>query len=441
MTLLFFFGYLVAIAWVGSRATEERLPGTEDYVLAGRRLTLPMFTASLVTSFYGGVLGIGESTYRFGVSNWLIQGVPYYVFALLYAWLIVPRLRARKGLTMPDQLEAAYGRPMALLAAALVFILASPADEILMLSVIARWLTGWAMPACAVLMTAAAILFLFKGGFRAHAWTSRLEFLVMFGGFALLLPFAWRMTEGLAASLPPHHLSPTGGRSIAYLASWFLIALWTFVDPGFHQRTLAAKDSRTARKGIALAVVFWCLFDFMTTSAGLMARSFLPGLEDPLLAFPALAESVLPSALTGIFFAGLASSTLAALSSTSFLAAVSAARDGLGRWKRIPAEDEERWIQAGLGATALLGLALALALPSVVGLWYIVGSTTIPGLLLPVLGVYFEPLRLSPRWAVACSLAGWGASLLGWLAGVEMPFYPGLFASAGVWALGKRLPA
>ena len=55
--------------------------GAVDYIVAGRRLTLPAFTASLVTTWYGGILGVGEYTWTYGISNWLVFGVPYYLCA------------------------------------------------------------------------------------------------------------------------------------------------------------------------------------------------------------------------------------------------------------------------------------------------------------------------------------------------------------------------
>ena len=70
--------YWLAILWVGFRAARARRAGMEDYVLAGRRLTLPMSVATLVTTFYGGVLGIGEFAWASGLSNWLIMGQFYW---------------------------------------------------------------------------------------------------------------------------------------------------------------------------------------------------------------------------------------------------------------------------------------------------------------------------------------------------------------------------
>ncbi|MFA6093757.1 MAG: sodium:solute symporter family protein [Elusimicrobiota bacterium] len=434
------FAYLAALGFIGWRAARRRSGGGEDYILAGRSLTLPTFTAVMVTGFYGGVLGVGESAYRYGLCNWLIQGVPYYVFSLLYALFLVGRVRGRSGLTMPDHLESVYGRPVAVFAAFLVFILASPADEVLMVGTLAHWGTGWSLTACVISSALGVSLLLLFGGMRAEAWTGRLEFLFMFGGFALILPFAYLACGGLSylrANLPPSHLSLTGGNSPGFILTWFFIALWTFVDPGFHQRVCAAKDAATAKRGILLSVCFWFGFDLMTTSAGLYARAMLPGLQDPLSAYPMLADRLLPSVMQGLFFIGMGASTLAALASTSFLSAISLGKDCLGRVLRAPEDVEQRLIRWGLLVAAVLSVFLALALPSVVALWFTVGSVVIPGLLVPMLSSYFESLRM-PSWAaLLCSAAGSGTAVCAWALGHPAPFYPGLFASLAVWAFSR----
>ena len=83
-------------------------------------------------------------------------------------------------------------------------------------------------------------------------------------------------------------------------------------------------------------------------------------------------------------------------------------------------------------------LARAMILPSVVGLWYAVGSAVIPGLLLPLLGVYFPDIRVPRKFALASSLSGFIISGL-YVAfgdGGVQPMYPGLIASIVVWGAG-----
>lgn len=437
--LLLLGGFVAAVLYLGRRAAGKRHEGLEDYILAGRTLSLPAFIATLVPSFFGGTLGIGEYTWRYGVSNWFVQGLPYYIFALLYAVWLVPRVRARGGMTIPDHLEAAYGRKAAALGALLVFLLASPADEALMLGVLARWVTGWPLAACVALVAAVSGAVLWRGGLRSDVGTNRLELLVMFGGFAVVLPFGLSAVHGwhaLKAALPPSHLDLTGGQPLWTIAGWWMIALWTFVDPAFHQRVLAAKDDRTARIGIGVSVGFWFVFDLMTTMAGLLARAKFPHLRDPLSAYPALAQAVLPPVLKGLFIAGVSASALAACATKSLLSAVSLGHDAAQRFWDLPDVKAETLTRWGLVVALSISVVMAVAMPSVVALWYTLGSCVIPGLLVPLLTAYVKPLRVGPRAGFWCSAAGVGASTAAWRLGMEAPFFAGLAASVAVWTAG-----
>lgn len=433
--------FLFAAAALAVAGARLRRSGLEDYVLAGRRLTLPSFVCTLVPTFYGGVLGIGEFTWTSGLSNWTTQALPYYLFACVYALFIAGRVRAQDGLTIPDHLERAHGRPAALLGALLVFILCVPADELLMAGVLVGHLSGVKVPAAMGAFALVAVAALWRGGLRSDVWSNRLQIALMYGGFALIVPAALRSLPegGLRAALPATHLSFTAGLPPLRIVGWWLIAVWTIVDPSFHQRCAAAESPRTARLGILVSVCFWAVFDLMTTTAGLYARALRPDLADPLLAFPALADALLGPAARGLFYAALAASITAALQGRSLQAAITLGKDALGRI--APADDQslERRARWCLPAVLAASWLLAWALPSVVGLWYAIGSTVIPGLLLPMLGVYFPGIRPRSGFAFAAGLSGFAASA-GWLAAgsplsIE-PMFPGLALSAAVWLSG-----
>ena len=101
-----YFGFL-GVVWFTRRGKRS---GVIDYLVAGRAVTLPALVATLVTTWYGGILGIGEYSYRYGLSNWLVFGVPYYVGALLFAMLFAKRARQTELFTIPDLLDRHYGR-------------------------------------------------------------------------------------------------------------------------------------------------------------------------------------------------------------------------------------------------------------------------------------------------------------------------------------------
>src|SRR5512134_2550957 len=109
--------YALFLLYLGYRLSGVARGSTADYLVMGRRLTLPSFVATLVTTWYGGVLGVGEYSFRYGISNWLVVGVPYYVGALLFALYFPRRARRTNLYTIPDILQNAYGRPAALIGA------------------------------------------------------------------------------------------------------------------------------------------------------------------------------------------------------------------------------------------------------------------------------------------------------------------------------------
>ena len=72
--IVIYLGLLLRLAYRRGRREDE---ATREYLLAGRTLTLPAFVATLVSTWYGGVLGVGEYSYLHGLSNWIVLGCPY----------------------------------------------------------------------------------------------------------------------------------------------------------------------------------------------------------------------------------------------------------------------------------------------------------------------------------------------------------------------------
>ena len=448
--------YLAALFYLGLRNRGGN--SEEDFVLAGRSLTLPAFVATLVTTWYGGILGVGEFTYLYGLSNWFVFGLPYYLFALVFAFVLAPRIRSSPMLSIPDQFFRHYSRSVGALGALFTFFMTLPAPYILMVGLLLQWITDWPLWGCILLGALFSMGYVWVGGFRSVVRTDKLQFALMFGGFIVLLMYLYRRYGGihyLRSHLPPEHLSLTGGHDWQYLLVWFFIASWTFIDPGFHQRCYAARNPTTARNGIGMSVLFWCVFDFLTTSTGLYARTLIES-PMPALAYPELSHQVLPPLISGLFLTGLLATIMSTVDSLSLLAAITLGHDLWNR--RLPATVPHpiRPIQTGLGITGAVSILMALFIPSVIQLWYVVGTLFIPPMLLPVLAVYFPVIRPRPPWILANLTLAFGTSLAFLILSIIQspslqelqffwniqPMYPGLFVSVLLFVLGnshKRL--
>ena len=179
--------YLIGILVFGhSRKTAE--PGSAvDYMLGGRRLTLPAFVATLVATWYGGILGVGEYTFRYGISNWLVFGVPYYLAAFLFAMLLAAKARRTQFITIPDRLHQCYGRHVSGVGAVVLFFWALPTAYILILGVLGNAFFGWPKFVGIVAGTVLVLIYAYVGGFRSLARADIWHFMSMYIGFVITL--------------------------------------------------------------------------------------------------------------------------------------------------------------------------------------------------------------------------------------------------------------
>jgi len=88
--ILLFFLTLLTIGFITSRRTKN---DSEDYLLSNRKMGLFLFVLVSVSTWYGGIIGVGEFTYRYGLVSWFTQGFPYYFFAFLFAIFFAKKIR------------------------------------------------------------------------------------------------------------------------------------------------------------------------------------------------------------------------------------------------------------------------------------------------------------------------------------------------------------
>ena len=442
--------YALFLLYLGYRLKGVARGSAAEYLVMGRRLSLPSFVATLVTTWYGGVLGVGEFSYRYGISNWVVFGVPYYIGALLFALYFAKRAQRSRLYTVPDLLDRAYGRPAALTGAIVVQFLNSPAPYVLMLGILLQLLFGWGFLVSLLVGTFFSTAYSLRGGLPSVVGADRVQFALMFAGFLVALPYLAATHGGysfLRSHLPAEHFVWHGGNHLQYIFVWYFIALQTLVEPTFYQRAFAAKDEATAQRGVFISIGFWILFDFLTTFTGLYARALMPQLADPVAAYPRLAVEFLPPVLQGLFYLGLLATIMSTVDGYTFIGGVNFGRDLLWRWRRETDESNvNRYSQFGFIVTALLAFALALWFRSAVDLWHHVGSIGVPALLVPLVVAHVPRFRVSGRWAAGSMFAGGGVALA-WLlpsvtvAGGSYPFglepiYAGFVASLAAWGLG-----
>ncbi|MDR3691659.1 MAG: hypothetical protein P4L46_19930 [Fimbriimonas sp.] len=431
-----------------------------QYLAAGRSLSLPAFVATLVSTWYGGVLAVGSSVEWKGVGGLLLFGMPYYVFALVYALAFAKRVREADQISIPERLAQRWGKAAGLVGAILIFLLAVPAAHVLMLGTMVHLVTGWGTVLSLVVGTVVGTLFLYRGGLLADVRVGLLAFLLMYIGFFVVL--GWCLIHMPPATmirkLDPALLHWDGNVGWVGLTSFFILGAWTVVDPGFHQRVSSARSPELGKRGLFYCIGFWMLFDVMSVTTGLYAIALLkptpPGLE----LFPLLGEKVLPPGLKAVFLCGLTGAVLSAMVGYTLVSGATFGREFLGRLN--PSLDEQAIklrTRIGFGVACLLAVGIALTVQNVVvDLWYAYSGAVVGALILPVTAIYVPRFKLtvSSKWAVASMITAFitsfacliygkrtdNPSLEVSYAGQTFTFgtlIPGLIVSAIVLSLGE----
>lgn len=394
--LILFIGFYLARKEKSEKFSNEK----ENFLLAGRKLTLPFFVATLVATWYGNILGIGEFIYRSGISAWVCFAFPYYIAAFIYALFFAKKIRILSIYSIPEQFRNHYDSTAAMIASVIILIISIPASYILMLGIMIKSLTGLNLLISMIAGVLLSFVYLYYGGFKADVLTNSAQFILMYLGFTVIFVFAYQSFGTpfeIMDKLPYNHKTLFGGFSWQHILAWYLIAFQTFVDPSFHQRCSAVNKPTTAKRGILISIILWLIFDSLTLSVGLYGVAFLKDIN-PVSTYPILAEMILPPFWKGIFIIALLAIIMSTLESYFFISASTIGNDILEPIIRNKLTLKTKTLtQIGLTFSAVIGIGLAYLIPSAIDLIFKTASLVIPGLLFPMLVSFSNKYTLKKK--------------------------------------------
>ena len=338
--------FLILLGIVLSASRRQKT--TTDYFLAGRNVGFFAIGASIFASNIGsehivGLAGQGASTglamAHYELHAWIV---------VLLAWVFVPFYYQSKVFTMPEFLEKRFGKEprwilsivsltayvltkvsVTVYAGALVFqtllpdTFGSPQNAFWVGAITTVTLTG---------------LYTVAGGLRAVLYTDLLQTIILLigstaityfglielGGFDELRVFA---SENVAQYALWRPLSDPDFPWLGILIASPIVGIWYWcTDQYIVQRTLAAKDLKTARRGALLGAFFkiWPVLIFLVPGligAALNAKGILEISIDTNgkiigdQVFPTMVATLLPEGLRGLVVAGIIAALMSSLSS------------------------------------------------------------------------------------------------------------------------------
>ncbi|NOX68234.1 MAG: sodium/solute symporter [Gammaproteobacteria bacterium] len=390
--------YFAILLGIVIAATRHQNTST-DYFLAGRNMGFFAIGASIFASNIGsehivGLAGQGASTglamAHYELHAWIV---------VLLAWVFVPFYYQSRVLTMPEFLEKRFGpRPRWILSivslAAYVLTKVSVtvyAGALVFQTLLPDTFGGpenafWVGAITTVVLTG---LYTVTGGLRAVLYTDSAQAVVLLIGSAAITYFGLERLGGWG------ELQTFTRENVAQYALWRplsdpdfpwlgiliaspIVGIWYWcTDQYIVQRTLAAKDLRTARRGALFGAFLkvWPVLIFLIPGligAALNSKGMLniPVDDEGRLAgdqvFPALVASLLPAGLRGLVVAGIMAALMSSLSSLFNSAAALFTIDIYEKLR--PGASEQRLVTVGrlaTGVVVILGLLWIPVMPMI----------------------------------------------------------------------------
>ena len=413
-------GYFVILLLVGWRARK----GSPDaYWVAERRYGGLPVAASLVATIFGasstlGIIGLGYSRGLTGAWWSLVGGVALVPFALILA----PRVRRLEVYTLPDILEAAYGRGVAVAGAGVISL--AWCGVVAAQLVAGAYLLSGVFPlsfhASLGIIAVVFTLYTLWGGQLSVIRTDSWQIILFVGGLATTLFLVGRVvmgTGGAPAEIPGHLLlfpvSPGFGWYELLVFYPLIVGMPYLVGPDIYTRVLCARDGGTARRAALLAAAVVIPVSFLMALLGVLIRTGLPGLE-PDMAFSSAVSAFAPGGLRGLIVVGvlgaIMSSADTTLVSASTILSLNVARPLVGL-EREGAHRLTRILVVVVGGVAW---ALAAFQEGIIPSLLLAYTVFVGGVAVPTLASFWrERLGVTPTAALWAVLVGGGSAVMG----------------------------
>lgn len=314
--------YLLTMISVGIYAVK-RIKSRGDYYVAGRSFGPLVLMATVCATIIGGsgLMGRAGVAYSSGFKA-VMTAIPYLLGMFIFSGIAgkISDVGIRYNISsIPELFDLRFGKTAKIILSCLIAftMMGTVASQVTATGTIVNMLGGGigltyemgALIACVVFM-----LYTATSGLFGVVYTDVLQFYILILFVYILIPIASLLKVGgfssFAANLDPGLVKPYIDGSI--LGDIVTYLVFTMAGAEMWQRSFAAKDRKSAKKGMFLGTAVYGVTIFLVFFMGIVAHQIIGG--DVLAQYgttdavvPALAITVLPIGLTGVALAGILS--------------------------------------------------------------------------------------------------------------------------------------
>lgn len=309
--IIIYISMLFVISFFASKKAKE---GGESYTLAGRQLTTPLVTCSLIGLAIGGAstIGVAEQAYDLGLSaGW--YNVAWGISAIIMGLVTASKYRQFNVSTVPELFGKFYdekGRIICVVCQIIILIvivslqyIAGGAMLSSLLPEIFTIKTGMIVSACVF------VSITFIGGMWSSGLSNLFNVPLKYTGIILCTIMAVIKSGGIQnvkIHLPQNipYFSPIKGVGIWVILSWMLVMTTQVMSmQGPVQLAFASKSPKVAKRSFVIAGLLMIPIGFLCAIIGITAKVSFPNVSAT-LALPKMILSLNP-VVAGITLAAL----------------------------------------------------------------------------------------------------------------------------------------
>ena len=413
-------GYFAFMLGVGWRA---RGASAESYWVAGRRYGTVPVAASLVATIFGasstvGIIGLGYSRGLTGAWWSLVGGLALIPFAFFLA----ARIRTMEVYTLPDILDRAYGKRVAL-AGATVISLAWCGVVAAQIVAGALLLSGVFSIPFQIALTVVAVAFIVYtlwGGQLSVIRTDAWQIVLFVGGLvaSLFLVIQAGLREGgLFEGVPVEFLQfpVSAGFGWYHLLVFYplIVGMPYLVGPDIYSRVLCARDGRAAKNAVLLAALAVIPISFLLALLGLLIHAQFPGIAAE-AAFPHAVTVLAPAGLKGLIVVGVLGAIMSSADTTLISASTVLSLNVVSPSVGLNREEELRLTKIFVVVLGVGAWGIAAFQQGIISSLLLAFTVFVGGVSLPTLASFWKDrLGVNATGALWAVVVGGGMAVLG----------------------------
>lgn len=449
--------YLLSNIAIGAWAAR-RITTSQDFVLAGRGLSLALATSVTFATWFGSesIMGAPAKFVKGGVLSIIEEPFGSALCLFLVGAFYAKPLYSQHITTFSDYFRIRFGRSSELMSAVIMipsyfsWIAAQYIAIGIVLNVVIGIPMAWGIVASATIV----MIYTLLGGMWSISITDFLHNLIIIIALVVLAVVLWPQVGGISgvvARVPdgffrflPSVDSPTASINgwATYLAAWMTIGLGSIPQQDIFQRVMSAKSARVAVRASYLASGLYLTVAMLPLFIALSARLLHPDLagggeQSRQLIIPNMVMRYGSLPLQILFFGALTSAILS-VSSGAILAPSTVFGENIVKFFHPQLTDQQLLKTIRWAIVVISVLCVGMTLGRNTSIFDLVGESSafsLVSLFVPLTaGIYWK--RSNERGCIWSILVGFGVWLLcGWLNTSFPPILWGLIAStvAMIW--------